>query len=455
MRGARDEYPQSVMPRRLVHVPRDLSPLVDRSPHEVDPARVGLDAGAVERIWSTVEQLYRSGTQPGVALVVRRRSQVVLERAIGHLRGAPMVGARRAAEPVPLRHDSPFCIFSVSKAVTAMLVHLLDDRGLLHVDDPVAEYIPEFAAHGKERTSIRHVLTHRAGIPSVAGDNSPDLLVDWDHLIDLLCDTRPASVPGRRLAYHAVTGGYVLGEIVRRVTGSSISEVLERELARPLGFRWFRYGVPAADIARVAENAFTGSEIPAPLAYLVKRALGVTFEEAVQISNDPRYLTTVVPSGNVVASAYEVATFFDLLRQGGTLAASDLRGARAPGGQVTIFSPRTVRRALTESSYLELDLTLALPVRYGLGLMLGGDLLSPFGPRTPSAFGHLGFINVVGWADPERELSVALLTSGKPFVGAHLVRLVDVLRAITREVPRSGAATIPGRSSSRAPARAA
>ncbi|MFO0712676.1 MAG: serine hydrolase domain-containing protein [Sandaracinus sp.] len=432
--------------RRLVAVPADLDEVIDQSGREVDPALVGMDTRAIERIWRAILALYRTGTQPGIAIVVRRRGEVVLERAIGHARGAPMQRGWSAPEAIPLRHDTPFCIFSVSKAVTAMLVHLLDDRGVLHVDDPIAEHVPEFATHGKERTSIRHVLTHRAGIPSVAGNNDPELLVHWDRVIDLLCDAHPTSVPGRRLAYHAVTGGYVLGEVIRRATGKRIEQHLEDELARPLGFEWFRYGVPPGRETVVAENVFTGSPIPAPLAFLVKRALGVSFEEAVRISNDARYLHAVVPSGNVVATAYEVATFFDLLRQGGSIAASSLRGPAAEGhGEVSIFSPRTVRRALTESSYLELDLTLAAPVRYGLGLMLGGDTLSLYGPGTPSAFGHLGFINVLGWADPEREISVAVLTSGKPFLGTHLVPLVQILRTIAHEVPKTGAPRVGSR----------
>lgn len=421
---------------QYVKVPADLGPLVDRSPHEVEPREVGLKRDAVERIWRSVLRLYRTGTQPGIVLVVRRRAEVVLERAVGHLRGAPLTSGP-AREPVPLRHDAPFCVFSVSKAVTAMLVHLLDDEGVLHVDDAVAEHVPEFARHGKERTTIRHVLTHRAGIPSLAGHDDAALLSDWGRVVELLCDARPASVPGRRLAYHAVTGGYVLGEVVRRATGKPIERWLEDSFAHPLGFRWFRYGVPPGHAHEVAENVFTGGAIPPPLAYIVRRALGVSFEEAVRISNDPHFLHAVVPSGNVVASAYEVATFFELLRQGGTLPASALRGV-AGDAPVRVFSPRTVRRALTETSYLEVDLTLAVPIRYGVGLMLGDEPISLFGPRTPSAFGHLGFINVLAWADPERELSAALLTSGKPFLGVHLVHLIAILATIAREVPRTG-----------------
>lgn len=421
---------------QYVDVPADLEPLVDRSPFEIDPTQVGLTDRSIERIWRAVLALYRTGTQPGIVLVVRRRGEVVLERAIGHLRNAPL-RHRLRGEPSPLRYDSPFCIFSVSKAVTAMLVHLLDDEGVLHVDDAVAEHVPEFACNGKERTTIRHVLTHRAGIPSVAGHDDAELLRDWDGVVARLCDARPTSVPGRRLAYHAVTGGYVLGEVVRRATGKPIERWLEDALARPLGFRWFRYGVPEGQASEVAENVFTGGSVPPGLSYLVRRALGVSFEDAVRISNDPRFLHAVVPSGNVIASAYEVATFFELLRQGGSLPASALRGVSGTD-RVTVFSPRTVRRALTETSYLEIDLTLAAPIRYGVGLMLGDEPISLFGPRTPAAFGHLGFINVLGWADPERELSAALLTSGKPFFGVHLRRLIGVLSTIASEVPRTG-----------------
>ncbi|UJR79697.1 serine hydrolase domain-containing protein [Sandaracinus amylolyticus] len=405
---------------RHCRIPHDLESVTDRDHgREVSPDRVGLSRRDVDAIWAKTEALYRTGTQPAIALCVRKRGEVVIERAIGHLAGNGP-DDREDTPKVPIRASSPFCIFSVSKAVTAMVVHLLDDRGLLHIDDPVAEYLPEFGTHGKDRVTIRHVLTHRAGIPSVAGQhNDPELLLDWDRVVALLCDARPTFPPGRRLAYHAVTGGFVLGEIVRRVTGRDLRDVLRDEIAKPLGFRHFSYGVAPERVREVARNEFTGPPVPPGIHLLVQRALGVPFAEAVRISNDARYLTGVVPSGNVVATAYEVATFFDLLRNGG-----ELGGAR-------IFDRRTVRRALIETSYLELDLTLAFPVRYGLGLMLGAPRLSLFGPRTASAFGHLGFINVLGWADPERELSVALLTSGKPFVGPHLVRLVDLVRTIT------------------------
>ena len=384
-----------------------------RSSREVEAWEGGLSVASIDRIERALRALYGTGTQPAIALCILRRGHVVFDRAIGHAR----LGGDLATP------DTPFCVFSVSKAVTAMVIHLLDGRNMLRIDDPVAEYIPEFAKHGKSSMTIRHVLTHRAGIPSVAGHADVNLLANWDEIVRLLCDAKPVSVPGRRLAYHAITGGFVLGEIVRRVTKKTINEVLMDEIAKPLGMPWFRYGVTHDKIGSVATNYFTGPSVPPGLSQIVKRALGVRFEQAVEFSNDPRFLTSVIPSGNVVSTAHELARFFEMLRRGGEL------------DRVKILDRRMVQRALVESSYLELDLTIGLPVRYGLGLMLAGDRLSPFGPHTPHAFGHYGFINVVGWADPQRAISCALLTTGKPFVGPHLVKFWGLLAAIAKNVP--------------------
>ena len=404
---------------RRIAVPKKLAELTTWSPaREAPPEDGGLREADVQAIWRSVEGLYRTGVHPAIALCVRRHGRVVLDRAIGHVRGNGPGDA--PDEPKVLATpESPFCVFSVSKSVTAMLIHLLDERNELRLDDAVAEYIPEFGRHGKQRVTIRHVLTHRAGIPTVAGDGADvSQLADWDGLVERLCDAKPTFAAGRRLAYHAITGGFVLGEIIRRVTGHDVSAFLRDEVTRPLGLRWFGYGVKRDELPFVARNYFTGSAVPPPLSLLVKRALGVPFEVAAELSNHPAYLTSVVPSGNLVATASELATFFQVLLNHG-----ELDGVR-------LFAPRTVRRALTESAYLELDLTLALPIRYGLGFMLGAPFGSIFGPSTPHAFGHYGLLNVIGWADPDRDVAAALLTSGKPFLGPHLYRLFDLLRTI-------------------------
>jgi CubicO group peptidase (beta-lactamase class C family) len=230
--------------------------------------------------------------------------------------------------------------------------------------------------------------------------------------------------PGTLLAYHAVSGGFILGEIVQRVTGRSIRDVLASEFLDPLGFRWMNYGVAPEDVPLVGLSYPTGPRLMPPISGLMTRALGMPLDELTELSNDPRLLTGIVPAGNVVATANEMSRFMDLLRAGGTL------------DGVTVMKPRTIRRAIVETSYHELDRTLGFPLRYSHGFMLGAKTLSLYGPDTDEAFGHLGFTNVSMWADPRRELAVGLITSGKPAVGPHLDALWRLVRQIGREAPK-------------------
>lgn len=393
------------------------------SHQEVDPRALGLRRSDVDAIWQATLALYRTGHHPAISLCLRRRGEILLKRSVGHTSG----NGPEARPDEPLRQatpDTPFCLFSASKAVTAVVIHLLDDRGLLHIDDPVVEYLPDFGRHGKENTTIRHVLTHRSGIASLSeGEEALDLLTRWEDIVDRLCDARPSSVAGRRLAYHALSGGFVLGEIVRRVTGRDIREVLHDELLAPLGFQGMNYGCPPEQLSDVARSAFTGLPVPWPVSHLVRRALGVGLEEAARFANDPRFLTSIVPSGNIVATADEASRFFQMLLNGGHL------------DGVEVLHPRTLRRARNESSYMEVDFTLIFPVRYGLGFMLGSDRVSLFGSRSSNAFGHLGFMNTLVWADPDRDISVALLTSGKPFLDTHLYSMMQWVRTVTNRIP--------------------
>ncbi len=395
---------------------------------EIPPGVVGLRTEDVEAIWASVVRLYETGLHPAIALCVRRGGKIVLNRAIGHLRGnAPRVRGAEASALVPIRHDSLFNLFSASKAVTAMVVHLLDERRLVHLDDPVAEYVPELGRNGKEAMTLRQLLTHRAGIPAVSGAAvDPALVGDWDGVMATLYAARPLSVPGRQLAYHALTSGFVFGEVVRRVTGRDIRQYLHDEVLAKLDFATFNYGVAAARVHEVAENAFTGLPAIPPLSWFLRRSIGLGAREATALSNDPRFLTAIVPSGNIIGTAEEASRFFQLLLDDGAL-----------GGR-RIFDARTVRRAIAEQTHLEIDSFLGLPVRYGMGFMLGAETFSPYGPDTGHAFGHIGFTTVVAWADPDRDLSVALLTSGKPVITPGQVRWVQVTRAIAQRCPRTG-----------------
>jgi CubicO group peptidase (beta-lactamase class C family) len=300
-----------------------------------------------------------------------------------------------------------------------MVLHQLDERGALRMDDPVCEYIPEFGCHGKDVITIRHILAHRAGVPNTPPESmDPDLLARPDEIVAMLCEQRPLWRPGTRLGYHAVTTGFLLGEIVRRVSGRDIRTYMADEMMRPLGMRWMCHGVAPEEVDLVARCYRTGPPPVPPISTLLHRALGIDYATAVETLNDPRFLTSVFPSANVVATADELSRFFEMLRRGG-----DLDGAR-------VLTPRTVKRAVAEQSYLELDLTLVLPFRYSMGFMLGAQWFSLYGPGTPRAFGHVGLTNIFGWADPERAVAAAILTSGKPVIYPEIYWFFQVLRRI-------------------------
>jgi CubicO group peptidase (beta-lactamase class C family) len=412
-------------PLRRIHVPRDLAPLTTRSPREVAAAEGGMTADGVERIWAATERLYRHGVHPAIGLTIRREGAVVLDRTIGWARGVGPGHQGPAADAELATPDTPFCIFSASKAVTATVIHLLDERGLLHVGDRVGEYVPEFAGPGKRRITIDHVLSHRAGIPNLPGEAIDlDRLADHPFVMGYLNEALVRTRPGNRLSYHAVSGGFVLAEIVRRVTGKELRDVLRDEILDPLGFRWMSYGVAAEDLPLVGTSHPTGPVPLPPLSTVLQRAFGMPFDEVTRISNDRRFLTGEIPSANVVSTADELSRFFELLRLGGTLDGT------------TILQPRTIRRAIVERSVHEVDLTLGAPLRHASGYMLGAQALGLFGPDTESAFGHLGFTNVLGWADPRRALSVALITSGKPALAPHLPDVWNLTRRIGLEAPK-------------------
>jgi CubicO group peptidase (beta-lactamase class C family) len=401
----------------LSRTPKSLAEVTTRA-DESAPRAVGVDPAGVEKIWRAVERFYRTGLQPALQLCVRRRGEVLIDRAIGYAVGNGPVDPPEARKEL-VTTDTPFCLFSASKAVTAMVVHLLDQKHLLHVSDPVSEYIPEFAKHGKRRVTIEHVLTHRAGIPNMPPEEMQlDTFAQPEHIVQLLCDAEPTWTPGRRLAYHAITGGFISAEVVRRVTGKSIRAVLDAEILKPLGFRWMNYGVKPRDVSKVARNYFTGPRPLAPIAALSRRALGVEFVDVPELANDSRYLTTIVPAGNVMSSANELSRFYQLLLNEG-----ELDGIR-------IFEPRTIHRATSEQSYLEFDFTLGLPIRYSMGFMLGG--FGFYGPDTTQAYGHAGFINIIAWADPERQVAAALTNSGKPLFFPEIYFLYDIMRQIGR-----------------------
>ena len=407
-------------PLRRVKVPRDLSGVLDVGDEE--PARAaGMTRESVERIWRSAEQLFRVGVYPALALCVRRNGRVVLDRSLGWARLGPDGDPPDEREVVGTT-QTPYVIFSASKAMTATIAHVLDERGVLHIADRVAEYIPEYAQHGKSAITVDHVLSHRAGVANLPAE-ALDLenVGNRDYLLQVMCEARPRTRPGKLLAYHAVSGGFIIAEIIERVTGKDIRTVMHEEILGPLGFRWGNYGVAREDLGAVGHSYVTGPVPLPPVSTLLDRALGMHPDDITRISNDERFLTGIVPAANVVTTANELSRFFELLRCDG-----ELDGVRVMDG-------RTIRRAIVERAYREFDLTLGAPMRHSAGFMLGADALSLFGPGTDKAFGHLGFTNVLGWADPERGLSVGLITSGKPILHPGLPLLWNLTRRIGTE----------------------
>jgi CubicO group peptidase (beta-lactamase class C family) len=408
---------------RRVRIPRDLESVTTVGSEE-DAGAGGMSSEAIERIWSAAVDLYRSGVHPAVQVCVRREGAVVLDRAIGHARGNGPRDRPETEKEIAIA-QTPFLIYSGAKAVTAFVVHMLHHRGELDIADRVSDHIPEYGSHGKGDITIAHVLAHRAGVPNLPREALHlDRALDRDFLVQTLIDARPFAKPGRFLAYHAVSGGYILGEVVHRVTGRDIRTVLAEEILDPLGFRWTNYGVSAQDVPKVALNYVTGPPTAPPFSQLLSRALGLPLDELVDATNDERFLTAVIPSANVVTTANELSRFYELFRRGG-----ELDGVR-------VMDAKTVRHALTEQSRLEVDLSLGFPTRFGYGLMLGAQVVSLYGRDTQHAFGHLGFTNMLAWADPERALACAVLTNGKPIVYPELPRFFGLVARITTEAPK-------------------
>src|SRR5512135_635831 len=235
-----------VMPLRLVpaplrrrvldsaEVPSDLASVTSIArDEEHPPSSVGMTRDGVEAIWRATERLYATGMHPGISLVLRRHGKVVLKRAIGHARGN---GPGDAGEmPVPMTPDTPVCIFSASKAMAAMPLHLLSQQKALSLLDPVSHYLPEFGQNGKRDITIYQLLCHKAGIPTIPteGLDVAELLLDHEETLRLICAAAPDR-PGQHHAYHALSAGFVVAALVERVSGRRFRGFFREHISGPL-----------------------------------------------------------------------------------------------------------------------------------------------------------------------------------------------------------------------------
>jgi CubicO group peptidase (beta-lactamase class C family) len=202
-------------------------------------------------------------------------------------------------------------------------------------------------------------------------------------------------------------------------TGLDAQQYLDRYIRKPMGMRYFRYGLTKRDQERVAINITTG-----PDSTLINRALtsvlGTHPEKAVAMTNDPRFYRAVIPSANLFGTAEETSRFYQMLLDQG-----QWQGKR-------ILDPLTVQGATRSLGSFKLDRSLMLPMRYSAaGFMLGGSPIGMYGRNTHDAFGHLGYANIVSWADPQRDIAVGLMNTGKLALGPHLKAFFGLLGAIS------------------------
>jgi CubicO group peptidase (beta-lactamase class C family) len=296
--------------------------------------------------------------------------------------------------------DTLVNVWSTTKGPVALCAHLLADRGLLDLDAPVAAYWPEFAAAGKEKVLVRHLLSHRAGLSGLREPHSLADLYDWELTAARLAATEPWWEPGTVSGYHALTYGHLVGEVVRRVSGLRPGAFLEREVTGPLGID-FTVGLPAEEAGRVAElvhpPAALRSEQAAIFSQLAPAAVAALTNPVVGAAeaNTPEWRAAEIPAANGHGTARAVAALY------GVFAGRGRHGGRR------LLSPEAAER-VREGQGSCRDLVLGAgfegETEVGLGLWLSGPQGS-YGPN-PRAFGHDGFGGSCGLADPEAGLSL-------------------------------------------------
>ncbi|MEU1626515.1 serine hydrolase domain-containing protein [Streptomyces sp. NPDC020096] len=343
----------------------------DTGAEECPPGDVDMDRAALDRALGLVAD------HPGQAqLCVLRHGRVVLNRSYG-------------CPP-----DALFLLWSAGKPLIALLTWLLAERGLISLDDPVGQYWPQYARCGKAAVTVRHVLQHRSGAPlggrSVLGDALA--MTDWERSVRRIARACPRWPAGQVPAYHIISYGFVLGELVRRVTGVPVDRYLRTELLDPLGLRDIHAGLPDALWARgVPVRAPASGDLSARVRerYFNRRAVR----------------TAVIPAANTAANARDLAALYEMLLRGGEL------------GGTRVLAAATVAEARRSStSEGEVDQLLQLPVRWSQGFQLGGGTdrrtARPMGMLSGrETFGHNGSNYCNAWADPERDLVFVYLTN--------------------------------------------
>jgi CubicO group peptidase (beta-lactamase class C family) len=398
--------------------------------------------GFAHKDFVDVERTFRrqvGRTGGGMAVAVHHRGELVVDLWGGH-----------RTDDDPWERDTVAMCFSSTKGVASTALHILADRGLVDYDAPVATYWPEFAANGKQDVTVTHVLTHSAGLHRIRTlIDAAHRMLDWDHMVAALAEAAPAYEPGTRHGYHALTYGYLVGEIVQRVSGMRFADFVDAEIAGPLGCDGLFIGLPERQRHRVAPLDRLG--LPRPRVEPFKTVNRVIGEQAGKLMswapgpvNPRRLVNALAPRGvedvlfgsDVMDAAMPSANGFFTARSLSRMYAM-LAGFGEVGG-VRLLSEDTVGQIARVRSHGP-DLVLVVPMDWRLGYHRA------FTTRgvPPAAFGHFGFGGSGGWADPSRELAVSMVCnrgSGTPVGDLRIMELgTAAVRSADRRSRRVGA----------------
>lgn len=385
--------------------------------------------GMVHPDFHAVEQTLRrqlANYSGGAAVCVYHRGEKVVD----------LWGGFRDEDGRLWQRDTLAPSFSTTKGVAATLLHIYADRGLIDYDAPVAQYWPEFGQAGKAQITVRQVLTHQSGLYHIRQMiDRADRMLDWDHMIEAIERTPPAHPPGERTGYHGLTFGFLVGEILQRVTGKSFSQLVQRDIARPMRLDGMFIGAPAKAIERSAQLMFpaatrrlsqtqAGHYIEKQFAS-ISRVLGWMGVDSDLTSifdalaprgisdfefGSPEVLRSAIPAANGLFSARSLARLYALLGNGGEL------------DGVHLLSTETLETATTRQPPTSKRSVIPVDMRWRLGYH--GVFTTRGIPAQ--AFGHFGFGGSGAWADPEHDLSMAMIVNsgiGTPFGDTRTARM--------------------------------
>lgn len=338
---------------------------------------------------------FRSRGEIGASVAVYADGRPVVELWAGH------------ADPSrsrPWTRDTVVHLYSATKGMTSLCAHRLIERGALDPDAPVARYWPEFAQRGKQAIPVRWLLCHRAGLPALRTPLPPGALYDWDAMSAALAGAEPCLPPGTP-AYHPLTFGWLVGELVRRVDGRSLGRFFREEIAEPLGAD-LHIGLRPEEEERAAD--ITPLSPPPELAAAFGSARGgelplvaLSFVNPLGTGdhNSPQHRRAEIPAINGHGNAAALARIYGALARGG-----ELDGVR-------VLAPESVERARRQEA-AGIDPLLEMPLRLGLGYWLTqpGTPGFAFGPN-PGAFGHPGAGGSLGFADPSARIGFGYVTN--------------------------------------------